>query len=1113
MKTIILYSLLFLTTVSSVWGGTIPEWEKNALDDLYESTNGVQWLRNDAWEDVDSCQRFGVTCDSDESHVVGLKLFYNHLKGSLPESLGNLTHLQTLLLAGNTLLGELPQSMNQLTALTHLDLSDNQLDQSIFSKLDHLTNLSFLSVSNNFLSGGIPETISNLSALVHLNLSGNSLSGNVPASIWQLSHLIHLNLSDNQLMGEVLADCGSATSVDYLNLSNNTFSGTIPACIGQLTSLSTLYLSNNQFSGAIPDAISQLSQLVYLYLEHNRLEGNIPQTLGSLTELQILRMNHNQLTGQIPEQLGNLDQLIRLDLSNNELSAGIPESLGNLSQLETLYLNNNHLTSTLPVQLSHCNHLKMLFLSSNNIQGPIPDEWLALTSLNDAYSDFRWNALWTQNPSLKTFMDVKQQGSWESTQITPPQSLHSQIDSETSVILSWERPDFLPFDGKYEIFYAHQPDGPFDLFFEVSDMQSQTITLNNIEPCIPYYFRMRTVADPHINNANRVESILSETVFISILSDFPQSEREALIAIYQSTNGNNWTHNSGWIGLTGTECSWYGIECNTDKNHVIGIQLADNDLRGELPQNTQQLTHLVRLDLRANQLSGQIPDGIGTMNALTHLDLSANQFEGILPDSLAQLNNLESLLVYDNHLSGTIPDSLGALTALKRLYLEKNHFTGTIPQNFYRLIHLEKIRIHSNQLIGLIPDTFLQLTSLLEGNSDFRWNGLYSNNSALVTFLNACQRDGADWTSTQTISPADVHAGPSLENGIDLIWTPIAYSIDTGGYKIFKSMSPEGPFNLYYTTADKTMSSLLMSDLETDIPGYFHVQTITHSHDNNKNTLESHFTPTVELIYTLHLPRVSDIIDQTIYQNSSIDISFFVEDDLVPPDNLTVSVISSNTGLIPSDYMSILGTGSERTLRLSSAENHVGSTQLTIIVEKDGLYAQTSFTLTVLAVEKPPPIPTGLSIVSNSGYVRLTWDLIEIPFGVSYRVYRSTGTEGPFRCIHKFPVDMHRILVQDNFIDPNVENGQVYVYKIKSELNHIESLDFSNDVQTTPNSVSTMLGDINGDQMKNLTDLIIALQVIAEIRPQGYVVVYLNSMQNSVGLVDALYLLKYLVQF
>jgi len=33
------------------------------------------------------------------------------------------------------------------------------------------------------------------------------------------------------------------------------------------------------------------------------------------------------------------------------------------------------------------------------------------------------------------------------------------------------------------------------------------------------------------------------------------SERDALIALYNSTDGANWTDNTSWLGAVGTECS------------------------------------------------------------------------------------------------------------------------------------------------------------------------------------------------------------------------------------------------------------------------------------------------------------------------------------------------------------------------------------------------------------------------------------------------------------------------------------------------------------------------------------------------------------------------------
>ncbi|KPA09749.1 hypothetical protein MHK_010049, partial [Candidatus Magnetomorum sp. HK-1] len=93
-------------------------------------------------------------------------------------------------------------------------------------------------------------------------------------------------------------------------------------------------------------------------------------------------------------------------------------------------------------------------------------------------------------------------------------------------------------------------------------------------------------------------------------------------------------------------------------------------------------------------------------------------------------------------------------------------------------------------------------------------------------------------------------------------------------------------------------------------------------------------------------------------------------------------------------------------------------------------------------------------------------------------------------------------------------NGQLYVYKITSELNNIESYDFSNIVQVIPENVQRIIGDIDGNQVCNIADLILVLQIISDIKPHGYDVLYRNSIDstNKVKLNDAIYLIKYLAQ-
>jgi len=188
----------------------------------------------------------------------------------------------------------------------------------------------------------------------------------------------------------------------------------------------------------------------------------------------------------------------------------------------------------------------------------------------------------------------------------------------------------------------------------------------------------------------------------------PQAEYDVLVELYNATGGENWTNKGGWLDPEAS--SWFGISVSGNK--VSTINLAGNELTGEIPSSLGNLTELIALYLYSNELTGGIPDSLGNLNKLASLWLQSNQLTGEIPVSLGNLTELLSLNLSVNQLTGGIPDSLGNLTKLLSLQLAGNGLTGEIPGSLGNLTALMGLFLNNNELTGVIPDSLGNLTNL-----------------------------------------------------------------------------------------------------------------------------------------------------------------------------------------------------------------------------------------------------------------------------------------------------------------------------------------------------------------------------------------------------------------
>ena len=202
----------------------------------------------------------------------------------------------------------------------------------------------------------------------------------------------------------------------------------------------------------------------------------------------------------------------------------------------------------------------------------------------------------------------------------------------------------------------------------------------------------------------------------------PTSERDALIALYQSTAGGGWDHRDNWrnsgdtdFNDPGTECTWYGVQCFDGDTFVEEVILSDDHLVGTIPAGIGGLDHMTRLDLDHNELSGTIPSEIGDLSGLEVLHLQFNaDLGGAIPPEIGNLTLLTNLGIFNTGISGEIPVELGSLSSLKSLNLSNNDLSGTIPAEVGDLSALMYLDFYGNDLEGSIPAEIGLLSHLIE---------------------------------------------------------------------------------------------------------------------------------------------------------------------------------------------------------------------------------------------------------------------------------------------------------------------------------------------------------------------------------------------------------------
>ncbi len=189
-----------------------------------------------------------------------------------------------------------------------------------------------------------------------------------------------------------------------------------------------------------------------------------------------------------------------------------------------------------------------------------------------------------------------------------------------------------------------------------------------------------------------------------VAAAIPGSQRDALVAIYQSLGGSGWTNKTNWLGAIGTECTWYGVTCDGAGTKVEGLSFFSNNLQGTLPEALGSLVDLRRLSLGGSptNVTGPLPTSIGNLHQLTSIVITQAAIAGPLPASMVDLDNLFELRIFSTGNLGQWPSWLGELDNLTWLYF--GGFEGTLPASVADLTRLRIFYLDGNRFTGGPPN-------------------------------------------------------------------------------------------------------------------------------------------------------------------------------------------------------------------------------------------------------------------------------------------------------------------------------------------------------------------------------------------------------------------------
>ena len=318
------------------------------------------------------------------------------------------------------------------------------------------------------------------------------------------------------------------------------------------------------------------------------------------------------------------------------------------------------------------------------------------------------------------------------------------------------------------------------------------------------------------------------------------------------------------------------------------------------------------------------------------------------------------LLLVVGFLAAAAPPAMAQSDPAVRIDEEFNDAADLAETGFTRSIGTDQ-SVDDSEFVGIRANGGLEGTIANSANQAAYVEGQDPERTFPVALVSPSVRtDGAETIElVYRVREADDGAGPDADSGEDLL---LQYRTASGDWTLLTTVEAQGQ-NRDYSQVEADEESNpggnglgISTTLDRDAnPDAFHDSFAIRFLQERTSARDPWYVDDVCILpgggtctINNQTPEISDVANQTLNEGESTGaLPFTVGDAEKSAGNLTVTASSSNTTLLPSENITLDGTGSDRTVTAEPVDGESGTTTVTLTVDDGTDTLNDTFTITV----------------------------------------------------------------------------------------------------------------------------------------------------------------------